>query len=88
MPGTTALVHLGSQTSRHPDFFTQFWSLTLFPWRISVDFYSPDRRFLGSELSLKHLISEATGLPIKVVDARDLFHSSIEVQLLWAARLI
>lgn len=66
--------------------FTRGWTLQELLAPSSVEFFSVEYKRLGDKLSLKRLIHEITGIPIKVLQGYDLTRLSIDERVSWVAK--
>ncbi|KAH7407823.1 heterokaryon incompatibility protein-domain-containing protein [Cadophora sp. MPI-SDFR-AT-0126] len=64
--------------------FTRGWTLQELIAPVSVKFYSIDGQFLGDKVSLKQIIFEITGIPIKALQGTPLSVFSVEERMAWA----
>ncbi|KAL5371148.1 hypothetical protein DPSP01_014460 [Paraphaeosphaeria sporulosa] len=65
--------------------FTRGWTLQELIAPASVQFFSKERKLLGSKISLEHEIQNATGIPISALRGQSLATFSVEERMRWVA---
>ncbi|KAF2739038.1 HET-domain-containing protein, partial [Polyplosphaeria fusca] len=72
-------------TFRRSRWFTRGWTLQELLAPPSVEFFSIERKRLGSKISLEQEIHKTTKIPISVLRGHDLSNVSIDGRMSWAA---
>lgn len=71
---------------RRSRWFTRGWTLQELLAPATVDFYSAERQWLGSKITLEREIQEVTKLPIKALRNPRLSEFGVEERMKWAAK--
>ncbi|KAF2848222.1 HET-domain-containing protein [Plenodomus tracheiphilus IPT5] len=69
---------------RHSRWFTRGWTLQELLGTGIVDFFSAEGAKLGDKACFKQELNEITGIPVDVLEGRELSHFSIQERLSWA----
>ncbi|KAK6208142.1 hypothetical protein LQW54_007050 [Pestalotiopsis sp. IQ-011] len=69
---------------RASKWFTRGWTLQELIGPSIVEFFSSDQQLLGDRHSLRHTVSEITGIPISVLEGKPLFTFSVDERISWA----
>ena len=70
---------------RHSRWFTRGWTLQELIAPASVEFFSRERKFLGSKISLEQEIHNVTGIPISALRGQNLATFGVEERMSWGA---